>query len=246
MVALPEDTVLHAPLLLLVQANVEAAHEHAFNAWYYHHVPALLEIPGYRWGRRYQGVVGETKYLALYQIDAGTDLETLLGAEAAGRHPTANAEFAKFETLQGLSDVKINVYRQLLGSHLGAPLLTGDLPVSLVMADCVVTEKEAEFNAWYDASHVPNLVQIPGYASGARFELVEDPALEWLGMGPKYLALYEFDSLDVLPALADPETMCAEAKAELARWMAYGAPLVDNMSWNVYHPIARHWRLDDD
>ncbi|MDP6707788.1 MAG: hypothetical protein QF893_15700 [Alphaproteobacteria bacterium] len=239
------STIIERPLLLLVQANVEARHEQAFNAWYYHHVPALLEIPGYRWGRRYQGVVGETKYLALYEIEDAGCLELLIGADADKRHATANAEFAKFEELQGVGDVRINVYQQLSGSHLGNPLLKGDLPLSAVMVDCVVPEEEAAFNAWYDRSHVPNLVQIPGYASGARFQLLDHPALEWLGMGPKYLALYEFDSLDCLTSLANPETMCPEAKDELGRWMDYGAPLVDNMSWNVYRPIAKHWRLDD-
>jgi len=239
------STLIERPLLLLVQANVEPAHEHAFNAWYYHHVPALLEIPGYRWGRRYQGVVGDTKYMALYEIDDVASLELLMGPDADKRHPIANAEFEKFGRLQGLSGIRINVYQQLSGTHLGSPLLKDDLPLSVVMVDCVVPEKEAEFNAWYDRSHVPNLVQIPGYASGARFQLVEHPALTWLEMGPKYLALYEFDSLDCLPSLADPETMRPEAKAELQRWMEYGVPLVDNMSWNVYRPIAKHWRLDD-
>lgn len=230
---------------LLVQANVEARHEHAFNAWYYHHVPALLEIPGYRWGRRYQAVVGETKYLALYEIESAACLASLIGADADKRHPIANAEFEKFERLQGLSDVRINIYRQLSGSHLGNPLLKADLPLSVVMADCVVPEEEAEFNAWYDNSHVPNLVRIPGYASGARFQLLDHPVLDGLEMGPKYLALYEFENLDCLPSLTDPERMHPEAKAELARWMDYGVPLVDNMSWNVYRPIAKHWRLDD-
>ena len=56
------------PLLLLVQANVAPVHEETFNAWYYHHVPKLLEIPGYQWSRRYVNVVGDTKYLALYEI----------------------------------------------------------------------------------------------------------------------------------------------------------------------------------
>ena len=241
----PASALIERPLLLSAQANVEAAHEHDFNAWYYHHVPALLEIPGYRWGRRYQAVLGETKYLALYEIEDASFLESLIGAEVEGRHPTANAEFAKFEQLQGLSDVAINIYQQLSGSHLGNPFLNDDLPLSAVMVDCVVPEKEAEFNAWYDNSHVPNLVQIPGYASGARFQLIEHPALEWLGMGPKYLALYEFDSLDCLDSLADPDNMRQEAKDELARWLDYGVPLVDNMSWNVYRPIAKHWRLDD-
>lgn len=239
------STVIERPLLLLVQANVEASHEHAFNAWYYHHVPALLEIPGYRWGRRYQAVVGDTKYLALYEIEDVTCLERLIGPDAEKRHPIANDEFEKFGRLQGLSNVRINIYQQLSGCHLGHPLLTADLPLSVVMVDCVVPEKEAEFNAWYDRSHVPNLLQIPGYASGARFRLLEHPALEWLDMGPKYLALYELDSLHSLAGLAHPESMRPEAKAELQRWLDYGAPLVDNMSWNVYRPIAKHWRLND-
>ena len=238
-------TSIEQPLLLLVQANVEAAHEHAFNAWYYHHVPALLEIPGYRWGRRYEAVLGDSKYLALYEIEDASFLENLIGADTDLRHATANAEFAKFEQLQGLSDVRINVYQQLSGSHLGNQFLNSDLPLSAVMVDCVVSGEEAAFNAWYDRSHVPNLLQIPGYASAARFQLIDHPALAHLGMGPKYLALYELDNLDCLASLADPDNMRPEARDELARWMDYGAPLVDNMSWNVYRPIAKHWRLGD-
>ncbi len=240
----PATKIIERPLLLLVQANVEAQHEHAFNAWYYHHVPALLEIPGYRWGRRYQAVRGDHKYLTLCEIEDVTFLERLIGPDEDRRHAIANHEFAKWEQLEGLSDIRINVYQQHSGSHLGNPFLKDDYPLSVVMVDCVAPEKEAVFNDWYDYSHLPNLLQIPGYASGARFQLFEHPALDWLGMGPKYLALYEFDNLDNLPSLADPETMCLEAKDEFARWMEFGAPLVDNMSWNVYRPIAKHWRLD--
>ena len=241
----PVSTIIERPLLLSVQANVAAEHEHAFNAWYYHHVPALLEIPGYRWGRRYQAVVGETKYLALYEIEDASVLEHIIGPDLEKRHATANAEFAKFEQLQGLSDVAINIYQQISGSHLGNTFLTEDRPLSAVAVDCVVGSEEAAFNDWYDRSHVPNLLQIPGDRSGARFQLVEHPALDWLDMGPKYLALYEFNSLDDLPSLTDPDSMCQAAKDELERWMSYGVPLVDNMAWNVYRPIAKHWRLDD-
>ena len=218
----PATTIIEGPLLLLVQANVEAQHEGQFNAWSYHHVPALLEIPGYRWGRRYQAVRGDHKYLTLCEIEDAKFLEHLIGPDTVRRHAIANQEFAKWEQLEGLSDIRINVYQQHSGSHLGSPFLKDDQPLSVVMVDCVVPEKEAAFNDWYDYSHVPNL----------------------LGMGPKYLALYEFDGLGNLPSLADPETMCPEAREEFGRWMEFGAPLVDNMSWNVYRPIAKHWRLD--
>jgi antibiotic biosynthesis monooxygenase (ABM) superfamily enzyme len=228
------------PLLLLVQANVTPEHESAFNVWYYQHVPTLMEIPGYAWGRRYVNIVGDIKYLALYEIADAAYLESLLGPTADSRHALANSEFAKFEQLQGVHDVRINVYQQLSGTHLGHPLLQSDLPLSVVMVDCIGAEKEAEFNAWYTHSHVPNLVRIPGYVSGARFRLVEHPALEWLGMGPKYLALYELADQQCIPSLADPQQMRSEAKAEFKNWTTYGAPLVADMSWNIYRPIAKH------
>ena len=234
------------PLLLLVQANVTPEHESAFNVWYYQHVPTLMEIPGYAWGRRYVNIVGDIKYLALYEIPDATYLESLLGPTADNRHALANAEFAKFEQLQGVSDVRINVYQQLSGTLLGHPFLQKDLPLSVVMVDCIDSEKEAEFNAWYTHSHLPNLVRIPGYVSGARFRLIEYPDLEWLNMGPKYLALYELTDLECLSSLADPEQMRPEAKSELENWMTHGAPLVANMSWNVYRPIAKHWPLKEE
>ncbi len=112
--------------------------------------------------------------------------------------------------------------------------------MSVVMLDCRDATQEEAFNAWYTHSHVPNLVRIPGYVSGARFRLVEHPALTWLNMGPKYLALYEWANRDCIPSLADPQQRRQEARDELANWTAYGAPLATNMSWNVYRPIATH------
>ena len=77
-----------SPLLLLVQANVDAAHEAAFNHYYHLHVPTLMEIPGYVWGRRYLGVRGELRHLAAYEIADPSYLPSLLGPdpEALGVH----------------------------------------------------------------------------------------------------------------------------------------------------------------
>jgi len=201
------------------------------------------KLERFRGGRRYVNLVGDCKYLALYAIADASYLESLLGPEAEQRHALANSEFAKFEQLQGLGDVRINVYQQLSGTHLGHPLLQRDLPLSVVMLDCADTTKEEEFNAWYTHAHVPNLVRIPGYVSGARFRLMDHPALTWLNMGPKYLALYELANLECIPSLADPQHMRPEAQDELANWTAYGVPLATNMAWNVYRPIAAHWPI---
>lgn len=228
------------PLLLLVQANIAPEHEDHFNSWYYHHVPKLLEIPGWLWGRRYVGVKGATKYLALYGVESMDHLALVMAADPALKDPRAVEERARFDAIPGKADVVSNVYEQLSGSHLGNPFLKDDRYLSVVMADCADPAREEEWNAWYDHSHLPNLVAIPGYLSGARFRVKPDPRFGSRQMGPKYLALYEWEGEHCLQSLAEPETMRQEAKAELAEWHSYGLPLAKNTAWNVYRPISSH------
>ena len=228
------------PLLLLVQANIDAEHEHAFNGWYYHHVPKLLEIPGWQWGRRYVGVKGETRYLALYSVATMDAMVRVMASDPALKDPRAVDERQRFDAIPGKTDVVSNIYEQISGTTLGAPLLKDDHYLSVVMADIADPDKEAEWNAWYDHSHVPNLTQVPGYLSGARFRIRTDPRIGGKPMGPKYLALYEWEGAHCLSTLGDPAAMIPEARAELEKWHAYGLPLARNVSWNVYEPIARH------
>jgi hypothetical protein len=55
-----------------------------------------------------------------------------------------------------------------------------------------VEGEEDEYNKWYDETHVPDLIAIPGVASAQRLQLTPLPGA---GDGPahKYLALYEID-----------------------------------------------------
>ncbi len=83
----------------------------------------------------------------------------------------------------------------------------------------VASEKEALFNEVYDREHVPNLLKVPGVRSVTR--LCTEPArvsiggqtMQLTGEGsPRYMAIYEIDSPDVLMSAA-----WAQA-AELGRW----------------------------
>lgn len=228
-------------LLLSVQANVAAEHEQAFNDWYHSHVPHLLQVEGYRWGRRYANVTGAVAYLALYEIADRSWLPRLLGPDTAARPAIVNDEFARFGGLAGLSDVSINVYEQIYGPPFAPALMARDYLLSLVAAACR-PEVEARFNDWYNGSHIPNLLKVPGYVSGMRFRLVDHPALAHLNMGPRYLALYEIESEECVPGIADPDRMTPEARAEFANYQAIGAPMIDGaIDWNIYRSLAKHW-----
>lgn len=58
-----------------------------------------------------------------------------------------------------------------------------------------------EFNEWYDAEHLPAVLDVPGFVSARRFRAApsvhgEEPAHE-------YLAIYEIESDDLAQTLAD-------------------------------------------
>jgi hypothetical protein len=50
---------------------------------------------------------------------------------------------------------------------------------------------ESAFNAWYDEEHVPLRLSVPGFLSGRRYRAAEAD-------GPRYLALYDLESVGVL------------------------------------------------
>ena len=60
----------------------------------------------------------------------------------------------------------------------------------LVVYTDVDPEHVAEFNAWYDQEHVPERMSAPGFLDAARYEALRG--------GPRYLAVYELESIDAL------------------------------------------------
>ena len=68
--------------------------------------------------------------------------------------------------------------------------------IFLVYTD-VAPQHEAEFNEWYNTEHLAELLAVPGILAAARYEATKG--------GPKYLAAYELESVDVMqtPAFKD-------------------------------------------
>ncbi len=231
-------------LLLMVQMTCDKAHLEPFTIWYNSHLPNLLQIPGYQWAQRYVTVDGSNRFTALYGIRSTDDLASLLQFHGPDLHPIAAAEFSVFSTLQGITDPVSNVYEHISGAPLREPLLLSDCPLSIVTAD-VDPDHEEEWDRWYTASHLPGVLNVPGYSCGARFRRLDHPALTGFNTGPRYLALYECDSEDILPTLVPGDRIHPEARAELQRWQAYGATHARNFGWGFYRLISKHFKWTD-
>jgi hypothetical protein len=61
--------------------------------------------------------------------------------------------------------------------------------IFLVYAD-IPANYDEEFNDWYNTEHLPELLAVPGILSAARYVAIKG--------GPKYLAAYELESVDVM------------------------------------------------
>ena len=73
------------------------------------------------------------------------------------------------------------------------PLMEEDIddqPGLLLMMTDIDPANEADFNRWYEEEHLDERMAIPGFINARRFTALEG--------GPKYLALYDLESPDVL------------------------------------------------
>ena len=231
-------------LLLLVQMTCARENLEAFNYWYNSHLPNLLRIPGYQWAQRYVNLDGGARFTALYGVRSASDLPSLLQFGGPDLHAIAASEYSAFSALQGTGGHISNVYQHISGSPLRDPLLLSDRPLSIVTAN-VDPAYEEEWDRWYTESHLPGVLNVPGYACGARFRRLDHPALENFNTGPKYLAIYECESEDVLPTLVPGDRIHPEAEAELGRWQSYGALHARDFGWGFYRLISKHFKWTD-
>ncbi len=205
------------PLLFTVFVEVQAAHKAAFNDWYNQvHVPEIMACPGFLSSVRYEEVDADGRYMAMYELS---------GLEAL--------ESDEFGTARGWKEMQPVVLgsNNAVWTHLytAAPGSGGRSSAAPALLRCnrsaVAPERDAQFNQWYNETHLPELLECPGWLSASRYEAVRGT--------PKYLALYD---LADAAALESPEYFKARGFKEME-------PYVTEVSILAYRPIFR-WSQD--
>jgi len=159
------------------------ANEDEFNDWYdTEHVPERLRIAGFINGVRWIGAENPKISLAIYDLES---LDVLQKPEYKAVSPANFSPWAK-RMLVRKSTRLCRFNCDQLGTNRVAPSEGEGL---LVFATDVAPEVEEEFNAWYDAEHIPNLSAVPGVLSARRFR---SP-----GAGHKYVATYHLTTPEV-------------------------------------------------
>jgi len=99
----------------------------------------------------------------------------------------------------------------------------------LVMTDIAAAD-EADFNRWYEEEHLDERMRIPGFLNARRFTAIEG--------GPKYLALYDLESPEVLQSAPYRDVVGAGTSA----WTKRMQTKFINFRRNVYGQISARGR----
>ena len=93
----------------------------------------------------------------------------------------------------------------------------------------VPSEKESEFNRWYNEEHMAELLSVPGVLNAARYEAVRS--------GPKHLACYELES----PEVVRSEAFTSRPTTEWGQRMGprvIGSNFINNVYEMIYPEAA--------
>jgi hypothetical protein len=231
---LPQAAVAAAPLkhyAVMVFSRPLAGKDTEFNDWYEHeHLPDMLAIPGFTAAQRFVTVKTGTPtstlppYLALYDVAT----RNLDATNAEVGHRMTNGSLRKGAAIDYPGIVTV-IYAPLGAPQFAkqfsgtttAPPNAGHTELKtfeLIVFSNPVKGQEVEFNHWYDSTHVPDVLHVPGFISGQRFKLAENksPGADI----PRYLVRFEFESYDLDATIAEIGARIKSGQTRMSTTMA--------------------------
>ncbi|MBI4507030.1 MAG: hypothetical protein HY691_15980 [Chloroflexi bacterium] len=189
--------------LLLVMMEPIPQVEDEFNDWYTtEHVPQQLTFSGFLSGRRYRALVGQPRYLTLYELAEVRAVEHPGFLAARPFEPTATPWSRRMEP--SLRSRRRGVYQHMRTLPQPEPTDLSAAGALLVVGLDVDPAGDAAFNEWYEVEHLPAMAGVPGVMRARRFKLSANAEMRSADP-PTYLAIYD---------LTDP---AVQASAEWAR-----------------------------
>jgi hypothetical protein len=174
--------------LLVAGFNYSTAAEDEFNDWYdTEHVPERLRIKGFINAQRWLGADDPKISIATYDLASPDVLKSPPYTSIAGAHlsPWSKRVTGKCQRICRFEA------EQIVPGQKAGPDQAGGM---LLFAMNVQPEAEADFNAWYNEEHLPNLAAVAGCLCARRFKAG--------GGSHKYVALYHLTGQEVTASKA--------------------------------------------
>jgi len=171
--------------LLFMAFDFSSAHADEFHDWYDHeHIPERLRVPGFLNAERWIDEANPTIHVATYDLDSPAVLASAPYRAVGGDNQTV---WTKRVTAMCRRIMRYEG-EQLRPGDLTAPAAAAALLVASMNVDPAV---EADFNAWYNTEHLPQLAAVPGVLAARRYHASDT------GSERRYLALYHLADANV-------------------------------------------------
>ena len=171
--------------LLFASFDYSPAQEDEFHDWYdLEHIPERLRVPGFLNAQRWLSVEHPKVAVATYDL-SNHDVLYCPEYKAIG-YENASVWTKRVTGIAGRI-LRFAGDQLVPGDAVGPDEAQGLLVASMNVDPAA----EAEFNAWYDKEHLPQLAAVPGVLSARRFQAAGE------GIEKKYLALYHLTSVDI-------------------------------------------------
>jgi len=191
--------MINEGIMVMVRTDILPNIETDWNTWYdTRHIPDRLNIPGFISARRFVAVEGAPKYLTVYDL---TSVDVLASeAYLTLRDKEYSQPPDSYELITGkLPNFYRGLYKQIYPEQIEYHVPNTE--TILAAGYDVPTNKEEEFNVWYNTDHIPALLRVPGIVTARRFLAVETqlpPRAGRIKSSPKYVMLCDLESRDVL------------------------------------------------
>ena len=171
--------------LLFASFDFSTAHADEFHDWYdTEHVPERMRLPGFINAERWIGDENPKLAVATYDLTSHAVLASPPYMAVGGAN---GSPWTKRVTGMAKRILRFEG-EQLVPGDAIAPDGAGALLVASMNIDPAA---EAEFTAWYNTEHLPQLAAVPGVLRARRFKAGGE------GIERQYLALYHLASTDV-------------------------------------------------
>jgi hypothetical protein len=178
--------------LLVAGFDYATANGEEFNDWYdTEHMPERRRIAGFGRCERWIGAEDSNLSIATYDLGSLDVLQTDAYRAVGG----ANLSPWSLRMIAKCNRICRFEAEQMPPGNQKAPEGAGGL---MMFAMNVEPEAEADFNAWYDTEHIPQLSRVPGCLLARRY-WIRDAVSEG---SQRYLAVYHLTSPDVCSSKA--------------------------------------------
>lgn len=191
----------HAVRLIATNCT-DPARDHEFNEWYDRvHTPEVLRSGMVSRGIRYRNADPEKSgpgYLAIHELmwadltEVAEHVKRMRARLTAERHFPPMVEIVRTESWQRIGP-------EFVSARTGRAPVEG---IFVIESRCTELQREGTFNAWYDETHIPDLLGTGLFVTGYRFAAVAAGAMPPAPNRGAYLAIYETEG-DPLAAVEE-------------------------------------------